>query len=305
MPFDQLKGGPRTTRVRGLAAWNPQQKTRLLLASVQAVLEEYWEHLPLTVRQVFYRLVGAHGYPKSEKAYNRLGEHINRARRAGIIPFSSIRDDGTTFILPDCYHDTDDFLSDCIHRSETFTLDRQAGQPVRLLFCIEAAGMVPQIKRFALPAGIGVHSSGGFDSLTAKHELAQWLGYWPDVEVLHIGDHDPSGVHLFSSAAEDVRALARDMELDADIEFTRLAVTPEQITQLRLETAPPKATDRRAFAGETTQCEAIPPDVLARIVKDAIISRRDVRAYEAVLAEEAAARQRLEDVLGSLLSGME
>ena len=92
--------------------------------------------------------------------------------------------------------------------------------------------MLPQVQRIADPYGIAVHSSGGFDSLTAKHDLAVTLGQWPQVEVLHIGDHDPSGVHLFTSMAEDVRAIAGDLGLDADIRFSRLAVTPAQIAEL-------------------------------------------------------------------------
>jgi len=40
-----------------------------LLDQVQAVLDEYQDHLPLTNRQVFYRLVGAFDYPKTESAY--------------------------------------------------------------------------------------------------------------------------------------------------------------------------------------------------------------------------------------------
>ena len=46
-----------TTRVRGLAPWCPQTKTRELLDTVRAVLAEYADYLPLTVRQIFYRLV--------------------------------------------------------------------------------------------------------------------------------------------------------------------------------------------------------------------------------------------------------
>ena len=44
-----------STRVRGLASWKPQKETRHLLIQVQAVLEEYADHLPLTCRQIFYR----------------------------------------------------------------------------------------------------------------------------------------------------------------------------------------------------------------------------------------------------------
>src|SRR5262245_5088760 len=94
----QLLGGARRgrLRVRGFAPWSPQEATLQLLDQGRSVLTEYAEHLPLTLRQIFYRLVGAHGYEKTENAYERLGEHLNRARRARLIGMDSIRDDGGT-----------------------------------------------------------------------------------------------------------------------------------------------------------------------------------------------------------------
>jgi hypothetical protein len=50
----------RTTRVRGFAPWRPITKSRALLDAVNAILVEYAEYLPLTVRQLFSRLVGTH-----------------------------------------------------------------------------------------------------------------------------------------------------------------------------------------------------------------------------------------------------
>jgi hypothetical protein len=44
-----------------------------------------------TVRQIYYRLIGAYGYDKDANASERLGELINRARRAGLIPMDAIR----------------------------------------------------------------------------------------------------------------------------------------------------------------------------------------------------------------------
>lgn len=52
----------RRTRPRGFADWNPRPDTMALVAQVQGVLDEYAAHLPLTVRQVFYRLVGTQGF---------------------------------------------------------------------------------------------------------------------------------------------------------------------------------------------------------------------------------------------------
>jgi hypothetical protein len=178
--------------------------------------------LPLTNRQIFYRLVGVHGYPKIEKAYDRLGEMLNRARRAGLIPWEHIRDDGVIKIEPPCFQDTGDLICAIEGAVETFRLDRQAGQPVRLFFAVEAGGMVPQVERIVRDYGITVLSSGGFDSTTIKHELAGMAAAWPVVEILHIGDHDPSGVHVFSALSEDVQAFGGP---EHDIRFTRLAVT--------------------------------------------------------------------------------
>src|SRR5215208_2515677 len=80
-------------RVKGFAPWNPQKRTEPLLTEIEAVLNEYRAYSPLTVRQVFYRLVGK-GYPKTENFYSSVGDACNCARRSGRIPFSAIRDDG-------------------------------------------------------------------------------------------------------------------------------------------------------------------------------------------------------------------
>jgi hypothetical protein len=275
----------------------------VMLGAVQAVLDEYVDHLPLTIRQIFYRLVGARGYAKTEQAYARLCETLNRARRAGMISFTAIRDDGTIIRTPQAWDSADDMIAAAIATAKDFRLDRQRGQPRRLIFCVEAAGMVPQIERIAAPYGIPVHSSGGFDSLTAKYDLARLLAGWRCAEVLHIGDHDPSGVHVFKSLAADVTAMAERINPGAEIEFTRLAVTPKQAADMNLPSAPAKDTDRRAFSGETWQVEALPPDVLAEIVEQAIVAWRDPDAAGALLAEESEIRQALIKRLAALGGG--
>jgi hypothetical protein len=159
--FDLLCGAERrTTRPRGFAAWNPQTSAQALLARVQDVLAEYSEHLPLTCRQVFYRLVGAHGFEKTEQAYARLCETLNRARRARLIPMDAIRDDGGHSVTPPAWDGTEDFLRAVRSQADILTLDRTAGQHIRLIVMCEAAGMVPQLARVAEPYGLPVISSG-------------------------------------------------------------------------------------------------------------------------------------------------
>lgn len=278
-------------RPRGFIEWNPQAKTRALIEQVQTVLEEYHNHLPLTLRQVFYRLVGAYRFSKTEKDYERLCETMNKARRARLISFGAIRDDGFHNARWPGWQSLDGAKRSLISTAEGYRIDRQRGQPVQLAVWCEAAGMAPQLERVCGPYSIPVYSSGGFDSVTVKHDMAQAFSRIGRVRILHIGDHDPSGVHIFGSLDEDVRAFIG--EFGGDAEFIRLAVTPDHIARYDLPTAPPKETDRRAFTGETVQAEALPPDVLARILQDAIGDYLDMDIYRQAVEIEREERRAL------------
>jgi hypothetical protein len=301
MDASQLLGGAQRvrTRVRGFAPWAPRGATAELLDQVRGVLEEYEDYLPLTIRQIFYRLVGAHEYEKTERAYARLSEHLNRARRAHLIPMDVIRDDGGVISEPNSWESAEQFMRTVRAMAADFKLDRSAGQKARLVVTCEAAGMVPQLERVTHPLGATVMSGGGFESTTDRHKFAAALaGHDRPTEVLDIGDHDPSGAHRFLAYQEDIKAFAR--ELGGDVTFTCLAVTPRQIRRYDLPTAPKKSTDKRAFRGETCQVEALPPDVLADILRTAIEQRIDRRAYKRVLRQERAVRRDLMRRLGSV-----
>ena len=133
---------------------------------------------------------------------------------------------------------------------------------------VEAAGMIPQIERVAGPYSIPVFSSGGFDSLTVKKALADMVEREGRPSIfLHIGDLDPSGVCIFDSVKADVEAFLTGGQVD----FERIVLTPEQVEQYELPTAPAKRTDKRgAGVEDTCQAEALAPDILAGIVQEAI-----------------------------------
>jgi hypothetical protein len=121
------------------------------------------------------------------------------------------------------------------------------------------------------------------------------------VRVLVISDWDPSGVHLLSALAEDVTAFAAVDAPGAGIVFERLAVTEQQIAEHHLPTAPVKATDHRSFSGtSTTQAEALPPDVLATVLRDAIVRHRDLDVLQELLEREEAGRRTLLERLDGL-----
>jgi len=136
-----------------------------------------------------------------------------------------------------------------------------------VLWC-EARGLGEQLEKLCRPFSGPVFSSGGFDSVTIKPGIAETFAEMGDVRVLHIGDHDPSCVHVFGSLDEDVTAFID--ELGGDVQFLRLAVLPEHVMEFNLATAPPKKTDNRNFQGETVQVEALAPSELAGIVQTAL-----------------------------------
>lgn len=281
-------------RPRGFAPYAPKAGNAALIDATRDVLREYAEHLPLTLRQIYYRLVSHGVVGKTEKDYARLCEVLGRARRAHLIPMGSFRDDGFRRDDPPGWADTGHFMFNVGQWVDGFTLDRQTGQDARIVVWCEAGGMVPQLERVAHDYSVQVLSSGGFDSITAKHEIARAIA---DDErattVLHVGDHDPSGVHLYGSLDEDIRAFAS--HYGGGCAFTRLAVTPEQVEAYGLPKAPPKPTDNRSFEGMTTQDEALDPRTLADIVRDAIETRQDETTRRDVIARERYERDALRE----------
>ena len=287
------------SRPRGFCDWRPQAKTKTRLDAVLAVLEEYAAYLPLTLRQIFYRLVGKDLIGKDEAQYNGLIELCGRARRARIIPMDSIRDDGFSGSLStgEGWSSPDEWIEAVVDETATYRRDRQEGQKISLLVWCEASGMLPQLERVCSPYGIAVASSGGFDSLTVKHQAGRMLGGTGLVEVLHVGDFDPSGECMFDALAEDVASFA--FSYGNVVAFSRLAVTEDHIREFDLPTAPPKPSshqDKKRMI-ETVQAEALDPATLAQILEDGILDRIDLDVYRLAVETEAAEREALHERL--------
>jgi hypothetical protein len=296
---------PSRKRPRGyITDYTPQAKTRALLASVVAVLTEYRDYWPLAVRQVFYRLNGAHGYPKTETFYKSLCHHVANARRGGALSFDAIRDDGVVTIPMHHYATADDFLHEQRRRVQGYRRDLMADQPMHIEVWCEAAGMIGQLARVAHRYSVNVYSSSGFDSLTAKKAISDRIcAVGKPAVILHLGDFDPSGASIFESAAEDVAAfVAADRPHGlVSAKFKRVALTADQVRRYGLPTAPAKVTDSRskAWAGETCQLEALSPSQIADILDGAILQLLDTDRL--VDAEIAGERER-EDLTRMLLT---
>ena len=290
-----------STRVRGFAPWNPIQTTLDVVGQVQAILAEYAAYLPMTNRQIFYRLVGTRGYPKTEQAYARLCEYLNRARRAGMIDFSAIRDDGTQSEGGTGYSGVEHWMRSIRYYAEGYSHNLTEVQRYHRELWVEAGGMVPQAAAVAGDYDVITYSAGGFNGLTDKHETAERLARQrkPCI-VFHVGDLDPSGLAIVDALAEDVtlmaRGIARRRGRDALVQFIRVAVTEDQVAEHGLPTAPQKGSDNRGeWMDETVQCEALPPDVLAATIRAAIEEYTDLDQVAAMREQGDRERARILD----------
>jgi len=295
-------------RPKGYAKWNLQKKTKVLMAQVQAILDEYEAELPLTARQIFYRLVGKYGYPKTEDAYESLTNHLVRARRSRVIPFASIRDDGASVMEGKFYTGEEDFYRYLHDEAKSYERDKLAGQKRDIRVYVESAGMMPQLVRVARRYSVPVYSCSGFDSLTAKYDLADdvakafnWHGR--QTVILHLGDMDPSGETIFDAISEDVYGFlevdvphkrAKDVAI-----FERVALTQELVEEYDLPTDPAKESSHSAGWGGRRACqlEALAPDVLAGILAGAIESYMDLATLKADREAEVDERRKIAKAL--------
>jgi len=274
------------------------------------ILEEYRDHLPLTARQIFYRMVATYGYPKTEKAATNLGEHLTRARRAEMIPFDHIRDDGIAVMAQAHYADENSFYKHIHDEGKSYKRDKLARQKMDVRVYCEAAGMMPQLERVCEPYSIPVYSCSGFDSVSAKYQLKEacWRAYTYQgrrTVILHLGDYDPSGESIFNDGlVEDIYAfLERDVPHKQPNEvavFERVALRAGHIERFNLPTTPPKDSDSRTKnwqGAATCQLEALPPDVLAGLLDATIKTYLNLAVYERDLKAEEEERRRITKAL--------
>ena len=183
---------------------------------------------------------------------------------------------------------------------DTYRLDRQIGQPMFTILGCEAGGMVPQLARMAKslasqssPAAALTASPPSTISPRRSRGMSGGRG------LLHVGDFDPSGEHMFSALDEDVRAFLKRINPNARIHPERVAILPEHVARFGLQTSPRKATDNRSFEGigddpdATVQAEALDPADLAALIEAALRREWDEHAEAEVAAREDEERHRL------------
>jgi hypothetical protein len=283
---------------------SPIKRSRRTRAEVEALDEALFEIVaqfrPVTVRQVFYQAVNRGLVPKTEtQGYRVVQRRLVALRESGEIPYGYIVD-GTRYVHGYTrYEDLDEFSA---YAAGLYRKDYWASADVRVEVWLEKDALkgvlMPTVVR---DCGLNLYVTRGFASITYLQEAAE------DIEndgrptrVYVLTDFDPSGIVI----AEKVETELRRRAPDSDITVERLAVDRQQIDRWSLPTRPTKTTDTRTskfsrtHGTESVELDAIPPDTLRALVKDAIESHMEPRRLAALKMVEDEERETFRSMFG-------
>lgn len=225
----------------------------------------------LTVRQLYYQLVARDMIPNTEKSYKNIVETINNGRMAGLIDWDMIEDRTRGFVERSSWSSGQSILEAC---ASSFHMNMWDNQGARVFCIIEKEALVGVLQKVCNQYDIPLLAARGYPSSTVlrefcKHRLIPSDKKQERLVILHLGDHDPSGIDMSRDLEERVDILSRG----ASVEFRRLALNIEQIEELNLPPNPAKATDsrfveyRKKFGDESWELDALSPSYLCELVE--------------------------------------
>jgi hypothetical protein len=256
---------------------------------------------PMTVRQVFYQATVRGIIEKTEAGYSKVQTDLVVMRRNGAIPYSWLADNTRWQRRPTTYDSVVDALNETA-RLYRKSLWREVWADVEIWLEKDALSGVVSPVTYAYDVPLMV--TRGYASLSFLHGAAEEIKErtWPTY-IYHLGDFDPSGVN----AGEKIEQTLRELSGGAEIHFERIGVTPEQIRNWRLPTRPTKGTDTRAknFGDISVELDAIPPDTLRGLVREAIERHLPPEQYRVLKAAEQSEREHFKRVAAMLSGGAE
>lgn len=249
------------------------------------------EDNPMTVRQVFYRLVSRSAIAKTEQEYKgTVIRLLGEMRRAKEIPFGWIADNTRWMRKPKSFSSVEQLLR---NTAQTYRRAVWDNQPAYVEVWLEkdalAGVLIEETARWDVPLMV----TRGYPSLTYLYEAAEAIAAQDKpTHLYYFGDYDPSGIDIPRKVEQDLREFA----YGAEIHFERVAVTQPQIEALGLPTRPTKKTDSRSkgFEGDSVEVDAIPPRILRELVRTRIVQHVDDHQLSVMRVAEQSEREWLE-----------
>lgn len=257
----------------------------------------------LTLRQLYYQFISRDFFANSEKSYDKLGRIVNDARLAGMFDWSLLEDRGREAYGTAWAGHTPDEQSELIRQAKYgYSLDLWEGQPRRIEVWVEKQALEEVAERAAGSFRAGYFACKGYVSQSEMwaagrrmREVSRLYGQEP--LVLHLGDHDPSGLDMTRDIGERLSMFA-----ERPIEVRRLALNMAQTDELNPPPNPAKVTDSRfadyqaEYGDESWELDAVEPEALIELIETEIRAELDSDLFNEQLGAERRGRQAFEDI---------
>jgi hypothetical protein len=268
-----------------------QRRTRAGMNTIrQAIHDALARDHPMTVRQLFYRLVSGGVIDKTEAEYKSTVVRLaSEMRLAGEIKFGWIADNTRWMRKPDTHSSMEVALR---NTAKTYRRSVWDEQDVYVEVWLEKDALAGVLVDVTDEWDVPLMVTRGFASLSFLYEAADAIqAKGKPTFLYYFGDHDPSGVDIPKQVEQRIREFAPK----TDITFERVAVNPDQIQKWGLPTRPTKASDPRGrnFEGESVEVDAIEPARLRRLADSHIVKHIDHATYRRLKVVEEAERDML------------
>lgn len=277
-----------------------------MIDQANVILREYAaKGLTMTLRQLHYQFVARAvpdlqkvPYQNTKQSYKRLGDAMSNARLAGLTDWGHMEDRLRELERSARWDSPDEIIRAVANQYQE---DLWRGQKTRPEVWIEKDALAGVIDGICSELRIDYFACRGYVSQSAQYKAAQRFNTYrrngQEPVIYHFGDHDPSGL---------------DMTRENEAKFALLTGRPVKVVRLALnydqveEYNPPpnfaKLTDSRAggyveqFGEESWELDALDPDVLVQLIRDAVEPHIDPRKWAAAEAEEAKRQDEIRDV---------
>lgn len=280
--------------------FNFKRETLEQIGTINGIIAEYVaEGYRLTVRQLYYQLVARGIIPNNMQSYKRTTGLVNDARLAGLMDWDAIEDRTREFIRRSRWGSGGEILSAV---AQQFHMDHWENQDARVFVIVEKEALAGVLERTSKKFDVPLLAARGYPSCTVLREfaLSDLVACRNDGKravILHLGDHDPSGIDMSRDLTERLQLFS-----GARVSFERIALNMDQVEEQNPPPNPAKTTDSRfqsyvdQFGEESWELDALTPQYLTELVEGKIQEQIDSDKWTERHDEIEAIRSRLEDV---------
>lgn len=279
--------------------------TLAVIAQINAMILDYTaQGFRLSVRQLYYQLVARGHIPNTERSYKRIASIINDGRLAGLIDWDAIEDRNRDIEMRARWQDGASIVQAA---ADSFHMDMWANQHERVIVIVEKAALAGVLDGVCRENDVPLLAARGYPSVSIVREMAlehilPSMHDGQSVVVLHLGDHDPSGIDMTRDLEERLRLF-----VDDHVDVQRIALSMAQIDEKNTPPNPAKVTDsrfadyQRHYGSESWELDALEPSYIVDLVSAHIDASRDGDRWEERSAEVEAIRAKLLDAAARFL----